>query len=389
MEVTRDAAIVDALEPLPDAPRKQAGAEPRQNRAPTSQWTHLPQRTAQATLSPRPSHRGPTHSWSDMLTLGYWRGDGARSPSSPPSFFKGDVARLSPERLQRVAAYVALADYPYQLNMSRIERATKDLDPEQHGSWSLNVDLASKFAEGCGLTCVNGCISDGSGGMKAYVFVNDITREVTIVFGGTSSTSTGGGAYNIPRLVWGAPDHFYQWITNLQSVFGSQVPRNFKDAAALVGEAMKGLPKGYALSTCGHSKGGAEAAFAAAMNSTQDRQINAVCFSSAPLGPPLTNQLSTKFTNPEDLTKIALNGIDHFNVAGDPVPSLDGWVNAVHLGNTFTVPRSPLSGPPILRTIDYYVPGSGGILGHVDFYNQVTSYVNRRGTGGGSADEPT
>jgi hypothetical protein len=293
----------------------------------------------------------------------------------PQAFSCGQHADLRHDELREIGVYAALAEFPYQLDLEKLSTAVECADSEQRGVWApLNGNLAKAIAAECGLTYDSRGFSDGDGGMKAYIFVDEAKRKATLVFGGTSSTSIGGGSYNLQRLVWGARDQFNQWWANVQSVFGTQAPQSYTDAAKLLSVARKQLGN-YKWSTCGHSKGGAEAAFAAAMNSVSTDEVKAVCFCAPPLGASLMNQLSVAYPDHQQLNRYATNCIRHINVEGDPVPALDRVVKAAHIGTVYTLPATELSGPWLVRRAADYVSWIVGACRHVDFRHQVTSFV--------------
>lgn len=278
-------------------------------------------------------------------------------------------------QLREIGVYAALAEYPYQLDLKKLSTTVKCADPEQRSAWTpLDSETAEAIAAKSGLTYDGRGFSDGNGGMKAYIFVDETNGKATLVFGGTSSTSIGGGSYNLRRLFWGARDQFNQWWANFQSVFGSQAPQSFKDAENLLRVARDQL-SGYEWSTCGHSKGGAEAAFAAAMNSSSTSKVNAICFCAPPFGATLMNELLKAYPERGELSRYAKENIRHIKVEGDPVPALDCVVNAAHIGTAYTFPATELSGPPLVQRAAGYVSAAIGLLRHVDFVNQITKTV--------------
>jgi hypothetical protein len=282
---------------------------------------------------------------------------------------------LDRAQLRAIGVYAALAEFPYQLDLAKLSATVEYADSERRGAWTpLNSEVAKAIATESGLTYDGRGFSDGNGGMKAYIFVDETNGKATLVFGGTSSTSIGGGSYNLQRLVWGARDQFNQWWANFQSVFGSQAPQSYTDAAKLLRAARERLSD-YEWSTCGHSKGGAEAAFAAAMNSTSDGKVNAVCFCAPPLGAMLMNRLLAAYPEPGDLSRYAKQHISLINVQGDPVPGLDRVVNAAHIGTAYTFPATELSGPSLVKHAATWVSLAKGLLCHVDFRHQIISSV--------------
>lgn len=293
----------------------------------------------------------------------------------PQAFSCGRHENLDRAQLKEIGVYAALAEFPYQLDLKKLDNAVELADSEQLGAWTpLNSNLATAIAAESGLTYDGRGFSDGNGGMKAYIFVDETNRKATLVFGGTSSTSIGGGSYNLRRLVWGARDQFNQWWANFQSVFGSQAPQSYTNAAKLMRIAREQLSD-YEWSTCGHSKGGAEAAFAAAMNSTSDRKVHAICFCAPPFGAVLMNRLLAAYPEPGELSRYAKQYIRHITVKGDPVPALDRVVNAAHIGTAYTLPATELSAPWLVQRTADYVSVIVGACRHVDFRHQVMSFV--------------
>jgi pimeloyl-ACP methyl ester carboxylesterase len=296
----------------------------------------------------------------------------------PQAFSCGQREDLDRTQLREIGVYAAFAEFPYQLDLEKLANAIEYADPDQRDIWTpLDSTLAKTIASDAGLTRNGLCFSDGNGGMKAYIFVDKIKRKAILVFGGTSSTSIGGGSYNLRRLVWGARDQFNQWWANFQSVFGSQAPQSYIDAARLLGAARKHLGD-YEWSTCGHSKGGAEAAFAAAMNSVSSEAVKAACFCAPPFGASLMNELLATYPGPRQLRLYATEYIRHINVEGDPVPALDRVVvNAAHIGTAYTLPATQLSSPWLVqRAAEYLSKIVGGACVHVDFWHQVLSFIH-------------
>jgi len=360
----------------------------------TTEQPGLPTRTAPATLRrwstpPRPTfglQRGANASTYDAQET-----NGAPLVERrlwPQAFSCGQHENLDRAQLQEIGVYAALAEYPYQLDLKKLDNAVGLADSEQRGRWTpLNSDLAKAIAAESGLTYDGRGFSDGNGGMKAYIFVDETNRKATLVFGGTSSTSIGGGSYNLRRLVWGARDQFNQWWANFQSVFGSQAPQSYTNAANLLGVAREQLSD-YEWSTCGHSKGGAEAAFAAAMNSNSDSKVNAVCFCAPPFGATLMNRLLEAYPEPGELSLYAKQYIRHITVQGDPVPALDRVVNAAHIGTAYTLPATELSAPWLVQRTADYVSVIVGACRHVDFRHQVMSFVRAATENGTDGIDP-
>jgi hypothetical protein len=307
--------------------------------------------------------------------------DGINAPSIerrlwPQAFSCGQHADLDCEQLREIGVFAAFAEFPYQLDLERLFDAIECADPEQRGVWKrLDSNLAKAIATEAGLTYDGRGFSDGNGGMKAYIFVDETHHKATLVFGGTTSTSVGGGSYNLRRLLWGVRDQFNQWWANFQSVFGSQTPESFTDAANLLRVAREKLSD-YEWWACGHSKGGAEAAFAAAMNSIFTSKVRAICFCSPPFGASLMNRLSVAYPTPRQLRRYATEHIRHINVEGDPVPALDRVVNAAHIGTAYTLPPTQLSAPWVVQSVVGYLVFLYGVCLHVDFKEQVTRFIS-------------
>lgn len=374
-------------------PRSVGAFDKRPATSASPQLDRLPQRTAPASATGLVSRafNGVPWALNGVYELGQrvreaiTAGPAGARPSWQ-AFARSNIKELDTASLHKASVYAALADYPYQVDTKGIREATNDVEGDQHGTWEPDHDLASEIAAGCGLICKDGCISNGNGGLMAYVFANPVTKEVTIVFGGTTSTYAGGGAYNPWRLLSGARHHANQWMTNVQAVCGPGVPQSYNDAVALVKHANTKI-KDRKLTTCGHSLGGSLAGFAAAMNSTDERKINAICFCTPPLGAPLVSALADKYSDVGRLDGYAKENVRHFNVEGDPVPELGHWLPYTdQIGTAYPISATHVSGPSIVRTAAYYLPPPlKGVFLHVDFFGQVRQAVKTELEGRGQS----
>lgn len=177
-------------------------------------------------------------------------------------------------------------------------------------------------------------------GLTANVLVDPGSKDIKIVFGGT----TAGMVKN---------DHFFkrsqqnfvstlsQWVSNIKAGLGFKA-HSLNQAAFLTRQlvdVVKSDPayQGYRISTVGHSKGAAEAVYAAL---SQDEPLKATGFSSADLGGRLVRGL------PEQNVARAKELVTHVHVKADSVPNLRWLTPSMRpLGQEAVVPAAGFAGP--------------------------------------------
>lgn len=255
----------------------------------------------------------------------------------------------------------ALANFPYTQDFGELKGATAGDWRAEKGELlqGLNVGIGQKnIGE-------NGIVTKS--GLTAYLFANENTKEVRLVFGGTTSGETSGDLNTRTKgnLVTTAK----QWLANIKNVF-SRTPDSYKEAAKLTHELKGLLPQGYKLSLSGHSKGGGESSYAAMMLAAKTGEpVKSINFSSAELGGKLKRNIANELINSgvksEDLTakfKALSQDILHIKVKGDPVPNMHKMFAGVsHLGKTLTLPNDNKSVAHLSE--------------HVDFFSRVASWA--------------
>lgn len=155
-----------------------------------------------------------------------------------------------------------------------------------------------------------------------------------------------------------------QWKANAKNSMLGQTPDSYKQAKNLAEKLVsfmeKGEYKNYCLSFCGHSKGGGEAAYAAAMVSTPKHPIKAECFSSAQLGYSMLIDVQARLEcYGREGTKMALSKIRHYKIKGDPIPNMHKVLRKklMHVGTVATLPHSNIRGANnALGYHDHFLP---------------------------------
>ncbi|CAH8190108.1 hypothetical protein [Vibrio aestuarianus] len=170
--------------------------------------------------------------------------------------------------IQRSAA---LANYPYQQDLAVLRRDTDRL-------WELDLlgkdSDFKKVVEGLNLQISpsTGMFSDSNSGLVGFIFFNHTSKELRVVFGGTTSGEKIGRFSS--RSTGNVSIMTQQWKANIQNGVFGKVPESYKQAKHLATEMVTVVEgekyKDYSLSFSGHSKGGGEAAYAAVMVSTPD-----------------------------------------------------------------------------------------------------------------------
>jgi hypothetical protein len=162
---------------------------------------------------------------------------------------------------------------------------------------------------------------DSKSGLAANIVVDKNSREVTVIFGGTTAGKYHNEEVNnfsfLKRSKNNALSTLSQWVSNIKAGLGIK-PHSLEQAANLTSkvlEQIKNVPElqGYTVSTIGHSKGASEAVYAAL---SQKEPLKAVGFSSADLGGALVRGLP-----PENVAR-SKELVSHFHVKADIVPNL-------------------------------------------------------------------
>jgi hypothetical protein len=202
----------------------------------------------------------------------------------------------------------------------------------------------------------NGGIVDKHSGLTCYFAVNAATKEVKVIFGGTTSGGSASSDMNA-RTFKNFGNFVKQWAANIKETFGG-VPQSYQQAARIV-RSMQAMTQdagspyaGYSISTVGHSKGGGEAVFAAL---AQREPVHAYGFSSAHMGRPMLNHL------PKENVARAKELVEHLHVKNDPVPNTRYLIPMVQaVGVERVIPAKDLALNPIMRHDQF--------LSHIDDY---------------------
>ena len=245
------------------------------------------------------------------------------------------------EEKRQLAIDAEIAAYPYHRSAEKIaEAAAINQDSEDASpNWSPVTDLIDDLAEKTGLSAdkEKGYLYDESTGLTAYLLQDAASgdnQDIRLAFGGTTSGHETGG---LGKRSW-ANRKFSaaQWKSNIQNALGLKIPGNFqqaKELTAAVSEGLKAHPQygDSKLTLTGHSKGGAEAAYAALSQATP---LEAKIFSSAELHQKLLD------TIPEENLNQASGLITGANIKGDFVPNMRKILptNIHPVGSTVTLP---------------------------------------------------
>lgn len=247
------------------------------------------------------------------------------------------------------------AALPYHQDISRIN----SIDTAD-SSWQFSQDISTevqqliqqdatdKLFKKANFDIKNGRIIDKKTGLTAYIIENSQTKEVKVIFGGTSSGQYAGGL--IKRQMKNIKSVGSQWLANIKNILDSKdVPDSYQQASKLLEAVNKVIDsKGYSLKVLGHSKGAAEATFATL---TQKKPSPAICFSSAELGEASLSKIPKE--NLDQLDKL----INNYYVEGDIIPNVGkkfGFLsqkikNLTKLGNYYKLPSEKKYNTPIDR----------------------------------------
>jgi hypothetical protein len=251
------------------------------------------------------------------------------------------------EVLRTILFDARLAAYPYTRKPASLP-----------GHWTTSTDLAEQVCRHLRVPDQSrvqshfGVIVDGDTGLVVTVLANPKTKEVVAAFGGTTSgrtvrgnTSLAGDAFvDLPIVT-------RQWLANAQSVFGS-VPRSYKLARDVLQHLQNELVKppwaGFVLRTVGHSKGGAEAAYAAL---SLQEPVCASVFGPNHLSAGLVASL------PRDNVARAPELVKSYSVETDMVPQLHRYLGGGHhaVGTEHFYPPDTTKGASYLHVHVCYV----------------------------------
>ncbi|NOH71838.1 lipase family protein [Vibrio pectenicida] len=155
-------------------------------------------------------------------------------------------------------------------------------------------------------------------GLTAFIAINEKSKQIVISFGGTTS-----GEKNSSKLGNRAIANLgyinKQNMANAINGIGRHTPKSYSQAATLAANLKRLAPKGYKVIAVGHSKGAAEAEYAALSNG-----IRAYCFASAALSDHNYEKAMKKHygDNWQLSQEDASEKIEHCFVKGDIIPKL-------------------------------------------------------------------
>ena len=162
-----------------------------------------------------------------------------------------NIERLDPKILDAAL----LADFPYNGDKDTLKKCSENWELSNKLSELIGDYLPEKFK------IMNEFGIKTDSGMIAYLFKNKDSDngEYRLVFGGTTSGEQFGEFW--VRNTVNAKMTLKQWMANVKNLV-SFIPKSYKDAHELLCEVIKKYPND-SFSTSGHSKGGAEASYAA------------------------------------------------------------------------------------------------------------------------------
>jgi hypothetical protein len=293
------------------------------------------------------------HAVEDVLT---GRGTGMRSerPEVREAVLNcridvGERTLPAPER-EKMVEHAALAHTVYagelQENLGQAKAFLANASPEAWKPTRISDELMSHLREACpGIRQLDdGRLCDMRSGLMMQIFENEKTQSLTLAFGGTSAGNQKGPL--VSRLLWNPLITARQWSANISSATGismvdGPVPDSYIKAARLAAVVEQHVNGGDAkekwhISLTGHSKGGAEAEYAALTN-----RLPAVCFSTPELSRTLLKTLSTQ------QLEAGRENIRHYFVEGDVAPQISSIVGNVvepwqaHVGRCFWMEPTP------------------------------------------------
>ena len=255
-------------------------------------------------------------------------------------FAEKESPRTAEEKRQ-LAIDAEIAAYPYHRSAKKIaEAAAINQSPaDTSPNWGPVTDFIEDLAGKTGLSAdkEKGYLYDESTGLTAYLLQDAESmdnKDIRLVFGGTTSGHKTGGL--LKRFLANLKFSYAQWKSNIQNALGLKIPANFqqaKDLTAAVVESLRAHPQygDSQLTLSGHSKGGAEAAYAALSQTTP---LEARIFSSAELHRKLLD------TIPQENLNQATDLITGTNIKGDFIPNMRKILPTdIHpIGSTVTLP---------------------------------------------------
>ncbi|WP_062270723.1 hypothetical protein [Endozoicomonas arenosclerae] len=244
-----------------------------------------------------------------------------------------------PKTLRSMAIDAQLAAYPYHRSLEKIHQAGEIHAPEKEDfatQWDPSSELAELIASDAGLTISSeepGFLYDRNSGLTAYVLINAQLQEVRLVFGGTTSGLSQGDFLERSRKNFKFSGK--QWKANIKNMLGRGIPDSFIQAKVLTASLLEKMPstlegKPFKLKLNGHSKGGAEANYAAL---SMTPPVQAVCFSSSELSRKALSDI------PRENLAQASQLVTHYNVSKDLVANTGRIFRGLsQAGKVMTIP---------------------------------------------------
>jgi len=244
------------------------------------------------------------------------------TPSTPISY-QLCVEAPPPTSIQekrQILIDASIAAYPYHQSTKNIAEAGNigaiSATPEE---WVPLSTLTGELAKKTGLSVDSktNCLYDKKTGLTAHLLKQPSTNEIRLVFGGTTSGLHSGGL--LKRYLISNPKFtLKQWHSNIKNALGLGIPKNFTQAKMLTENLTTMLDsngdfKDYHLVLSGHSKGGAEAIYAAL---SQKQPLEAKVFSCAELHQKLVNDI------PKENLHQACSLVKGINIKGDMIPNM-------------------------------------------------------------------
>jgi hypothetical protein len=229
----------------------------------------------------------------------------------------GDIYKSEPKQWEKAAQNLGFKTWP----------------------WKVDGKLTQELADELNIECIENdqkipLLYDKKSGLTARVF--HLPREqgepeIRIAFGGTTSGPKTGTL--VERALKNIMPTSKQWLSNSKNAVGHSVPKSSQLALAITEAMQKKIASGndysgHELVLTGHSKGAAEASYAAAMAGSKDKPMRAICFSSAELGLAARKAIEGKYGSPQSVEQ-AISLTKHIRVKGDPV----SFASHIKIGN--------------------------------------------------------
>lgn len=260
------------------------------------------------------------------------------------TFVKSELPQTRQEVAELKAA-AELATLPYtnllpdRLKNGMSQYVGMNLDVAMRGLADAKSQIRSSEDPG-----LRGNFVDPKSGMVATVVVDTDSRQVSVVFGGTTAGAFKSEEFGL-RAKHNLRTTLSQWVSNVKTGLGLQT-HSMTQAKALMAataQLVRSDPnlQGYSLRAIGHSKGAAEAVYASL---SLEQPVPVIGFSSADMGGRLARSLP-----PENLAR-APELVRHFHVKADAVPNLRYATPSMRpLGSESVIPATNDASSPLGR----------------------------------------